>query len=130
MASEGRQRLDRWLFFARVVKSRSLAARLVQGSGVRVNREKTDQPSHQVKVGDVLTIRLERQVLVYRVLDPGTRRGPASEARLLYENLGETQPGAVAEPKSDPVPSRPAGAGRPTKKDRRRLDTLRNGEDL
>lgn len=130
MASEGRQRLDRWLFFARVVKSRSLAARLVQGSGVRVNREKTDQPSHQVKVGDVLTIRLERQVLVYRVLDPGTRRGPASEARLLYENLGETQPGAVAEPKSGPVPSRPAGAGRPTKKDRRRLDTLRNGEDL
>lgn len=127
MAAEGRQRLDRWLFFARVVKSRSLAAKLVQSGGVRVNREKTDQPSHQIKAGDVLTIRLERQVLVYRVLDPGTRRGPASEARLLYENLSE--PPASADSPPDTVAARPAGAGRPTKKDRRSLDAFRDRED-
>ena len=83
-----RQRVDKWLFFARVVKSRSLAAKLVQAQAVRLNREKIDQPSHPVKVGDVLTITLERRVLVYRILVAGTRRGPAEEARMLYEDLG------------------------------------------
>ncbi len=87
MADASRQRVDKWLFFARVVKSRSLAAKLVQAQAVRLNREKIDQPAHAVKPGDVLTITLERRVLVYRVLAPGTRRGPAEEARSLYEDL-------------------------------------------
>ena len=87
MAPDERQRIDKWLFFARVVKSRSLAAKLAQSGRVRVNREKIDQASQVVRPGDVLTIRLDRRVLVYRVLDPGVRRGPAEEARLLYEDL-------------------------------------------
>lgn len=121
MTVEERQRIDKWLFFARVVKSRSLAARLAQGGKVRVNRNKIDQASYQVKVGDVLTITLERRILIYRVLDPGQRRGPASEARLLYEDLTppEEPPFFVA---TGPV--REPGTGRPTKRDRRALSAL------
>lgn len=87
MAGDGRQRIDKWLVFARVVKSRSLAAKLVEAEAVRVNRDKVDLPAHQLKVGDVLTIKLGLRVLVYRVLAPGTRRGPLEEAHALYEDL-------------------------------------------
>jgi len=86
---EPRQRVDKWLFFARAVKSRSLAARLAQSGNIRVNREKIDQAAYPLKPGDVLTIRLDRRVLVWRVIDLGQRRGPASEARGLYEDLSE-----------------------------------------
>lgn len=128
MAGDGRQRIDRWLFFARVVKSRSLAAKIVQAGRVRLNRDKIDQPAQQVKPGDVLTVTLERRVIVYRVLEPGARRGPAEEARALYEDL--TPP---AERGGDPLPDaiaplRSQGSGRPTKKDRRRTDALREEE--
>lgn len=82
-----RQRIDKWLFFARAVKSRSLAAKLVQAGHVRLNRQKIDQAAHSVKPGDVLTMKMGRGVLVWRVLLPGTRRGPAEEARTLYEDL-------------------------------------------
>jgi ribosome-associated heat shock protein Hsp15 len=89
MAAEARQRLDKWLFFARLQKSRTLAAKLVVAGKVRVNREKVDNAARTVKPGDVLTITFERQVLVVRVEQPGLRRGPASEARTLYTNLSE-----------------------------------------
>jgi ribosome-associated heat shock protein Hsp15 len=81
------QRIDKWLWFARIVKTRSLAAALVSGGKVRVNRQKIAKPSHPVAPGDVLTIALRGHVRVLRLLDPGTRRGPAPEARLLYEDL-------------------------------------------
>jgi len=126
MAAESRQRIDRWLFFARIVKSRSLAAKLVAAGKVRRNREKLDQPSGLVGPGDVLTVTLERQVLVYRVLAAGSRRGPAPEARLLYEDLSppaESKPSTEAE-----VASREPGAGRPTKKERREIDRFRDRE--
>jgi len=126
MGEVGRQRIDRWLFFARVVKSRSLAARLVVAGGVRRNREKIDQASAQVVAGDVLTITLERRVLIYRVLLPGSRRGPAEEARLLYEDL-TPPPEPKAEASTDVAP-RDQGAGRPTKRERRQLDRLRDPE--
>jgi ribosome-associated heat shock protein Hsp15 len=122
MAAGERQRIDKWLFFARVVKSRSLAAKLVAAGRVRVNREKVEQPSYPVKAGDVLTVTLDRRVLVYRILGSGVRRGPAPEARTLYEDLTP-----AAEPVPAASPAREPGAGRPTKKDRRALDRL-NGE--
>lgn len=122
MPAEGRQRIDKWLFFARVVKSRTLAARLAQGGRVRVNRNKIDQASYQVKVGDVLTITLDRRILVYRILDTGERRGPASEAWLLYEDLSPPEP-PRSEAEAGPV--REPGAGRPTKRERRQLDQLK-----
>ena len=90
----GRQRLDKWLWFARVVKSRSLAARLVAEGHVRVNGIRVVVPARGVHSGDVLTIALEREVRILRVVDGGERRGPFSEARLLYEDLS-------AEPISD-----------------------------
>ena len=78
MEGTARQRIDKWLFFARVVKSRSLAAKLVQAGKVRLNREKIDQAAQAVKPGDVLTISLDRRILVLKILLPGTRRGPTS----------------------------------------------------
>lgn len=93
MAGEARQRLDKWLFFARVVKSRSLAAKVIEAGRVRINGNKTDQPAAAIKPGDVLTITAERRILVYRVRVPGERRGPAEEARTLYEDLSP-QPGS------------------------------------
>ncbi|MBX3579033.1 MAG: RNA-binding S4 domain-containing protein [Rhizobiaceae bacterium] len=122
--AEGRQRLDKWLFFARAVKSRTLAAKLVESGAVRLNREKTTQPSHAVKPGDVLTIALERRVLVYRVLAAGERRGPAEEARTLYEDLAPPAPKAEA-PLAPVAAAREVGSGRPTKKERRATDRLR-----
>lgn len=83
----GRQRLDKWLWFARVVKTRSLAARLVAEGHVRVNGIRSDSPAKLVKAGDVLTIALERQVRVLRVASPGLRRGPFEEARMLFAEL-------------------------------------------
>ena len=126
--AEGRQRLDKWLFFARVVKSRSLGAKLAVSGRVRINRDKATQAADQVKPGDVLTMTLDRRIVIYRVLDPGVRRGPAEEARKLYEDLSP-----APAPKDSAVPNaipalRDAGSGRPTKRERRELDKLR-GDD-
>ena len=82
-----RQRLDKWLWFTRVVKSRSLAAKLVEDGHVRVNGTRTEQASKSVKPGDVVTVALEHDVRVMRVVSAGERRGPAPEARLLYADL-------------------------------------------
>ena len=82
-----RQRLDKWLWFARVVKTRALAAKLVTAGHVRLNGARAAGPDKPVRPGDVLTIALERQVRVLRVMAPGERRGPYQEARLLYEDL-------------------------------------------
>jgi ribosome-associated heat shock protein Hsp15 len=95
MADEARQRLDKWLFFARVVKSRSLAAKVIEAGRVRVNGNKTGHAAAAVKPGDVLTMTVERRILVYRVLAAGTRRGPSEEARRLYEDL--SPPAATAD---------------------------------
>ncbi|SDP42400.1 heat shock protein Hsp15 [Phyllobacterium sp. YR620] len=124
-----RQRIDKWLFFARVVKSRSLAAKLVSGGGVRVNKDKVDQPSHGVKAGDVLTITLDRRILIYRVLDGGQRRGPAEEARTLYEDMSPPPAPKGDVSKLDLLPKRDAGSGRPTKRERRQVDRLMDGID-
>ncbi len=82
-----RQRLDKWLFFSRAVKSRSLAQKLIEAGSVRVNSQRTLHSDHPVGAGDVLTMTLGRRLLVWRVLDAGTRRGPAMEAATLYEDL-------------------------------------------
>ncbi len=127
MSGEDRQRIDKWLFFARVVKSRSLAAKLVQSGRVRLNRDKVEQAAHTVKPGDALTITLDRRVLVYKVVACGTRRGPAEEARALYEDL--TPPPAAQPAPADAIaPLREKGSGRPTKKERRQTDRLISDE--
>lgn len=128
MVAEGRQRIDKWLFFARAVKSRSLAAKLAVAGRVRINRDKAAQASDLVKVGDVLTITLDGRILVWKVLAPGARRGPAEEARTLYEDMSPA-PTARKEALPDAiVPLRDTGSGRPTKKERRQTDRLRDGD--
>jgi len=127
MIVDGRQRIDKWLFFARAVKSRSLAAKLVLGGRVRINRDKATQASDTVKPGDVLTITLDRRILIWNVVDAGSRRGPAEEARKLYEDL--SPPPAPSESVPDALPPlRDLGSGRPTKKARRQTDRL-HGKD-
>jgi ribosome-associated heat shock protein Hsp15 len=82
-----RQRLDKWLWFARVVKTRSLAAKLVTDGHVRVNAQRIETPAKPVGPGDVLTIALESRIAVLRVIGIGARRGPFSEASQLFEDL-------------------------------------------
>ena len=84
---DDRQRLDKWLWFARFAKSRSLAARLVTDGFVRVNGGRVENAAKAVAVGDVLTIAVARTTAVVRVEALGTRRGPAPEARTLYTDL-------------------------------------------
>lgn len=85
---EGRQRLDKWLWFARFAKTRTLAVKLVASGHVRVNGQRIDNPAKPLAVGDVVTVALVRTTCVLRVDDLGRRRGPAAEARLLYTDLG------------------------------------------
>ena len=87
-----RQRLDKWLFFARAVKSRTLAQKLVADGHVRINAERTLSPDRRVGPGDVLTMTIGKRLVVWRVIGEGERRGPASEAAMLYEDLSPTVP--------------------------------------
>jgi ribosome-associated heat shock protein Hsp15 len=80
-----RQRLDKWLWHARFARTRSLAARLVSDGYVRVNGTRAVAPAHVVKRGDVLTLALVRTTLVVKIAGFDERRGPAVEARKLYE---------------------------------------------
>ena len=84
---EDRQRLDKWLWFARFVKSRTLAAKLVSDGFVRINGQRAETPAKPIAVGDVLTVAVARTTAVVRVEALGSRRGPAPEARQLYLEL-------------------------------------------
>jgi ribosome-associated heat shock protein Hsp15 len=86
---EDRQRLDKWLWFARFAKTRTLAAKLVTSGFVRVNGQRTDNAAKALAIGDVVTLALNRTTLVVRVEGLGERRGPATEARQLYVDLNE-----------------------------------------
>ena len=82
-----RQRLDKWLWHARVVKARTSAAALVESGHVRVNGVREKSPGHAVKPGDVITIGLDRGVRLMKVVGFSERRGDATAARTLYEDL-------------------------------------------
>ena len=82
-----RQRLDKWLWHARVVKARTSAAALVEAGHVRINGVREKAPGHAVKIGDVLTIALDRTVRVLKVMGFCERRGDAAAARVLYDDL-------------------------------------------
>ena len=82
-----RQRLDKWLWHARVVKARSSAAELVEAGHVRINGVREKAPGHAVKLGDVLTIGLDRTVRILKVIGFAERRGDAASVRGLYDDL-------------------------------------------
>ncbi|QWG23222.1 RNA-binding S4 domain-containing protein [Bradyrhizobium sediminis] len=86
-----RQRLDKWLWHARVVKARTSAAALVEAGHVRVNGVREKAPGHAVKIGDVVTVGLDNSVRVLKVVAFAERRGDATAARVLYEDLRDRQ---------------------------------------
>ena len=101
---EGRQRLDKWLWFARFAKSRALAARLVEDGHVRLNGTRTTLPAKGLAVGDVLTVAAAHATIILRVLDLGTHRGSAPVARLLYADLAAGGDEASAPLSGEPDP--------------------------
>ncbi len=128
------QRIDQWMWFARIAKSRTLAQALIERGKVRINREKIYKTSTIVRPGDVLTLSLGPRVVSIEVLGIGSRRGPAPEAARLYRDLaapktntiaGSDETAGQAEGAGVQPALRPEGSGRPTKQQRRQLDKLR-----
>jgi ribosome-associated heat shock protein Hsp15 len=121
-----RQRIDKWLWHARVVRTRSAAAALAASGHVRLNSLRIDAASRTVRAGDVVTVALDRSVRVLKVAGFAERRGSPHMAKGLYEDLGPV-PGR---PESEPAPAaeREPGTGRPTKRERRAIGRF-TGED-
>jgi ribosome-associated heat shock protein Hsp15 len=120
------QRIDKFLWFARFFKSRTLAASVVTDGRVRINGARCEKASAIVRAGDVLTFPAGSLVRVIKVLRGGERRGPASEAQTLYEDM--TPPREIGPEKVVAPAKRERGTGRPTKKERRATDAL-TGDD-
>ena len=127
LAGETSQRLDKWLWFARIAKSRTLAATAVTEGKIKVNRVKAEKASQLVKVGDVITSRMTRTIKVLKVVAIGTRRGPAPEAQRLYEDLTPPEPRNEGGEEKVGWAERAAGSGRPTKRERRQIDEFKRG---
>lgn len=119
-------RLDKWLWAARFFKTRSLATAEIDGGHVDLNGERA-KPAKQVKPGDELRIRINQSTHVVRVVALSERRGPAREARLLYEETEESrvERERLAEQRRlAPTPAYEEG-GRPTKRDRRDMSKVK-----
>ena len=120
-----RQRIDKWLWHARVVRTRSAAAALSDAGLVRINGARIDASSRPVRPGDVVTIALDRNVRVLKVTGYAERRGSAQTVHTLYEDL--TPPPA---PRKEPTGGeREEGSGRPTKRERREIDRLQGRDE-
>lgn len=117
-----RIRLDKWLWQARFFKARTRAAQEIAAGHVRVNGTRITKPAQAVGPGDVLTFVQGAQLRVVRILAPGLRRGPAPEAQALYQALD-----APAGQETVPPSPRYEAKGRPTKRDRRKLDLIGPG---
>jgi ribosome-associated heat shock protein Hsp15 len=119
------QRLDKWLWCARLVKTRTLAAKLIDGGKVRVNGVRSLKASRLLRLGDVVTGTAGRRLFVVRVIGAAERRGAAASVAALYEDLMPPAP----EPPSN-VGTLDAQPGpRPTKRERRKLDAFKAGRD-
>jgi ribosome-associated heat shock protein Hsp15 len=112
-------RVDKWFWQARFFKTRRLSSQTVRAGHVRINGLKVLKPATGLKLGDVLTFVQGRDVRLIKVIAFGTRRGPASEAKTLYEDLTPIQESHPQVPKFE-------GKGRPTKQDRRNIDHYRS----
>ncbi|MGH7332523.1 MAG: RNA-binding S4 domain-containing protein [Candidatus Rokuibacteriota bacterium] len=116
-------RVDKWLWAARLFKTRTVAAAACQGGKVDVN-EQAAKPARLVRLGDTLRATLESGRRVVRVIALADRRGPATAARALYDDLTPPTPPRMRDAR--PVYRTP-GAGRPTKRERRAIERLRGG---
>jgi len=129
--TDDRQRIDKWLWHARIVRTRSAAAALAASGHVRLNGARVTAASKSVKSGDVVTIALDARVRVLKVTGFALRRGAAEEGRALYEDmaplaplapLAPAEPAAHAPPAEPPIAHREPGSGRPTKRERRAIE--------
>lgn len=120
-------RIDKWLWYARFFKSRSLASTFVTTGRLRLNGTSIAKAHQSIRPGDVLTFPLGPYIRVIKVEKLGTRRGPAPEARTLYDDLDPPQPKGREDRPDSPAPigKREPGSGRPTKTERRATDKLR-----
>jgi ribosome-associated heat shock protein Hsp15 len=123
--SEETLRIDKWLWFARFFKSRTLAAKVCASGRLRINGEPIGKAHHTAKAGDVLTFPQGDDIRVVRILALGVRRGPVPEARALYDDLEPPALRSPANRNGTIFARRDAGSGRPTKSDRRAIDRLR-----
>jgi ribosome-associated heat shock protein Hsp15 len=127
-----RQRIDKWLWHARVVRTRQAAAALAASGHVRVNAQRVDSASRAVRPGDVVTVALDHAVRVLKVIGFAERRGSADDARALCELIppaGGADEAAPPLAPASPAASRDPGTGRPTKRERRAIRRLTgNGE--
>ena len=114
--------MDKWLWFSRFFKTRSLAATRVADGHVRVNGKRVTKRATSVGAGDVLTFVQGDIVRTVKIVAVGTRRGPASEAQTLYKDFTP-----IPKPSDSIIADNPKfeGKGRPTKRDRRRSDLSR-----
>ncbi|NKB19837.1 MAG: RNA-binding S4 domain-containing protein [Alphaproteobacteria bacterium] len=97
-------RLDKWLWHARFFKSRSLAGKICGSGRIRVDGTSVEKAHYGVRIGQVVTFPQAHRIRVVKVLGLGTRRGPAPEARLLYEDLSVEVPQVPRVPGIRPVP--------------------------
>jgi len=124
-------RLDKWFWYARFFKSRTLASKFCEAGRVRVNGDIVKKAHYKLTVGDVLTFPKGDHVRVIKVEALGKRRGPAVEAQALYEDLDPPQPRVKSDDndgsdaKTVLVAKREPGSGRPTKAERRATEKLR-----
>jgi ribosome-associated heat shock protein Hsp15 len=122
-----RQRIDKWLWHARVVRTRTAAAALASSGRVRLNGSRVEAASHPVRLGDVVTVALDRCVRVLKVAGLAERRGSAEIAHALWEDMA---PAAQASLRPRPPAERPPGAGRPTKRERRAMQQFTGEGEL
>lgn len=125
------QRIDQWLWHARLFKTRTLAGKFVSDGRVRVTRDETpmrvEKASFTIRPGDHLVFTLHDRLRILGVIQCAKRRGPASEAQTLYDD--QSPPPPPKEKKPVTPFAREKGAGRPTKKDRRALDAVKAGTE-
>lgn len=124
-----RLRIDKWLHFARIVKTRTLAQKLVLSGVVRIDGNRITGTDYPIAPGMVLTMTLHDRVRVFEVVALGTKRGPASEAVTLYNDLSPA-PLPKAERAANTLIDRPRGSGRPTKRERRQTDAFIGRDEL
>ena len=117
-------RLDKWLWFARVAKTRTLAAALVSEGKIRVNGVRIDKPANTLRAGDTVTIVMRERVRILKVVAFALKRGSATLAAALFEDLSPPPPRPL-ERAAAAVAAREPGSGRPTKRERRDMDRFK-----
>lgn len=113
-------RIDKWLWYARFFKTRSICAKLISDGRISLNDQQIKKPATVVNIGDRVMFRQGEWQRIVTIVGIGTRRGPASEAQELYEDLSPPKP----KRENNPQNPKYEGKGRPTGKQRRALSSF------